>query len=284
MEQLKLTIANALGKTVAAIAPLSGGCVAEVYKVRLADGSLIVAKLDRSQPARASTEAAMLVYLALHSSLPVPAVLHDGGGLLLMEFIEGGSSFSGAAEENAAELLATLHNISSSRFGFDSGTFIGGLHQPNDWQSSWLEFFRDRRLLHMAELAVQEGRMPHRLLGRIEVLARRLNEWLTEPARPSLIHGDVWTTNVLARGNRISGFLDPAIYFAHAEIELAFITLFNTFGEAFFRRYHEIRPIEAGFMAQRRDIYNLYPLLVHVRLFGGGYVRSVDTILARMGC
>ena len=97
--------------------------------------------------------------------------------------------------------------------------------------------------------------------------------------QPSLIHGDVWTTNVLASSERITGFLDPAIYYADPEIELAFITLFNTFGRPFFQRYHELRPISTDFWEIRRDLYNLYPLLVHVRLFGGGYVGAVEQIL-----
>jgi fructosamine-3-kinase len=98
-----------------------------------------------------------------------------------------------------------------------------------------------------------------------------------------LIHGDVWTTNVLASGEEITAFLDPAIYFAHSEIELAFTKLFGTFGRSFFDHYHQLRPIEAGFFEERCDLYNLYPLLVHVRLFGGTYVASVERILKRFG-
>jgi fructosamine-3-kinase len=87
----------------------------------------------------------------------------------------------------------------------------------------------------------------------------------------------------LVDNDRVTGFLDPAIYYADAEIELAFSTLFGTFGDPFFARYEALRPLEPGFMDTRRDIYNLYPLLVHVRLFGGSYVRSVDGILRRFG-
>ncbi len=83
--------------------------------------------------------------------------------------------------------------------------------------------------------------------------------------------------------SRIAGFVDPAIYFGHPEIELAFSTLFGTFGEPFFRRYAELRPLRPGFLEHRRDLYNLYPLLVHVRLFGGSYVNSVDGTLKRLG-
>src|SRR5258706_16023123 len=99
----------------------------------------------------------------------------------------------------------------------------------------------------MAGEAARVGRLPGHFLNRLENFAAHLGDWLTEPDYPALIHGDVWTTNVLTSRDRITGFLDPAIYYAHPEIELAFITLFNTFGMGFFQHYHEIRPIGPGF-------------------------------------
>ena len=135
------------------------------------------------------------------------------------------------------------------------------------------------RLSPLVGEAARSGRLPENLLRRIEKFSQHLGDWLLEPEYPALIHGDMWTTNILAARGRITGFIDPAIYYAHPEIELAFSTLFNTFGSEFFSRYHELRPIPPGFFENRRDIYNLYPLLVHVRLFGGGYVASVERIL-----
>ena len=88
---------------------------------------------------------------------------------------------------------------------------------------------------------------------------------------------------MLAERGRITGFIDPAIYFGHPEVELAFITLFNCFGEPFFQRYSELREIRAGFFETRRDVYNLYPLLVHIRLFGGGYVQQTSSVLQKLG-
>jgi fructosamine-3-kinase len=138
-------------------------------------------------------------------------------------------------------------------------------------------------LLYMGRVAVESGRLPPALWQRVQRFADNLDRWLLEPERPSLLHGDVWTTNVLAQGDRITGFLDPAIYYGHVEIELAFTTLFGTFDQPFFECYQTLRPLRPGFFEERRDIYNLYPLLVHVRLFGGGYVGSVERILARFG-
>lgn len=144
-----------------------------------------------------------------------------------------------------------------------------------------MEFFRDHRLLYMADEAHRAGRLPADVRRRIDTIAARLEEWIEEPDAPALVHGDMWTGNVLCGENGIAGFIDPAIYYGDAEIELAFSTLFGTFNDAFFSRYAELRPIRPGFFEIRRDLYNLYPLLVHVRLFGGSYVGSVARTLRR---
>jgi fructosamine-3-kinase len=282
-KDLRARIETAIGAGVTDVAPLSGGCVGEVYRARLADGETIVVKVDDRPQPQLSVEGYMLTYLADHSNLPVPAVLHSSDRLLLLEFLPGDSRFSRAAQRHAAELLADLHGVSGPAFGLERDTLIGGLHQPNLRSDSWLEFFRQQRLLYMAAEGVKAGRLPAMMQKRLQAFGERLGDWLMEPERPSLIHGDVWTSNVLAVDDHITGFIDPAVYYAHPEIELAFATLFGTFDQAFCSRYQEIRPIPAGFFEERRDIYNLYPLLVHVRLFGGSYVRSVDRVLSRFG-
>ena len=265
------------------IAPLGGGCVGQVYLVTLADGTAMVAKVDEQAEPILDKEGYMLRYLREHSELPVPEVIFCSPKLLLMSFLQGESRFSKRAQEHAAELLAVLHQIRAPSFGFARSTLIGSLHQPNPWTQSWLTFFRDQRLIYMADCGVHSGRLPKSTYSRLQRFCGRLDRWLNEPEHPSLIHGDVWTTNVLAVGDKITGFIDPAIYFADPEIELAFSTLFGTFGEPFFARYQEIKPLQPGFFEERRDIYNLYPLLVHVRLFGGSYVSSVEGILQRYG-
>lgn len=261
---------------------MGGGCIANVRRFTLADGGAVVAK-SGAPGSNLALEGAMLRYLAEHSTLPVPAVLHAEDTLLLMDHVETVGGIDAAAEVDAGALLADLHDVSADAFGFEHDTLIGGLHQPNPWTSSWLDFFRDQRLLYMAREALEAGRLPAQLVSRIETLAGRLDRWIEEPARPALIHGDMWTGNVLCRRGRIAAVIDPAIYYADAEIELAFSTLFGTFGTPFFESYQRHRPLKPGFFEQRRDLYNLYPLLVHVRLFGGHYVSSVEGIVKRFG-
>lgn len=272
-----------LGERLLSVRPLGGGCIGEVYRAELSDGTPFVAKVDREGASHLEREAYMLRYLRERSGLPVPEVYHGSETLLLMEFVEGASTFSEAAERHAAELLAALHCITADAYGHERDTLIGSLNQPNPWTESWADFFREHRLLYIAGVAYDAGRLPPEDLRRVERLAGRLEDLIGEPALPALVHGDVWSANVLAKGDRITAFLDPAIYHADPEIELAFISLFDSFGEAFFERYAEIRPVREGFFEIRRDLYNLYPLLVHVYFFGGGYLSSVRDILRRFG-
>jgi fructosamine-3-kinase len=272
-----------LGERMLSVRPLGGGCIGEVYRAELEEGTPLVAKVDREGESHLEREAYMLRYLSAKSDLPVPEVYHASETLLLMEFVEGSSRFSKKAERHAAGLLAALHDVTSATYGHERKTLIGGLNQPNHPSEDWVEFFREHRLLYMANIANEAGRLPAEDLLRVERLSEKLDELIEDPNPPALIHGDVWSANVLARGDRITAFLDPAIYYADPEIELAFISLFDSFGRPFLDRYQEIRPIREGFFEVCHDLYNLYPLLVHTYYFGGRYLNSVRNTLDRFG-
>ena len=266
--------------------PLSGGMIAAVYKVTLQDGGDVVVKAG-AEDSRLDLEGDMLRHLADVSGLPLPPLLYSAPDLLILGFVAGSSELDDPAQEHAAELLAALHGITWTHYGHAQDTLIGPLHQPNPPTTSWIDFFREQRLLYFARVALEADAISASLCCRLEALADKLERWLIEPAQPALIHGDVWATNLLARKGRITAFLDPAIYYAHEEIELAYTTLFGsrgrTFGDCFYRRYQELRPIAAGFFEQRRHLYNLYPLLVHARIFGGHYPAAVARTLEQFG-
>ena len=274
-------VEQALGVRLEAAESLAVGFGLAGVAGTLSDGRKVAVKASTGQDRGDLTlEAFMLEALRRESKLPVPEVYFAAPDLLVTAFVENdGGGITPSVERHAAELIAGLHAMPRPCFGYKRDTQIGPLPQPNPPGESWIPFFRDERLLAMAHAAVAEGRLPGAYLSRIEAIACRLEEHLLEPRFPSLLHGDVWTGNVLVRNDRIAGFLDPAIYYGHPEIELAFSTLFATFGAAFFDAYETLMPLEPGFHKERCGIYNLYPRLVHVRLFGSG----IDGTLRRLG-
>ncbi len=274
-------IETALGGAVVRTEPLAGGCIAEVLRVDLIGGGSFAVKTGGPRD-RLDIEGRSLTALRRVGGLPTPPVHLAEPDLLAMDLIESGGGLPGAVQADAAGHIARLHETRGKAFGYDEDTRIGPLHQPNPWTEDWRGFFRDRRLLPMARAAVDRGRLSAADMAAIDRLAARFDGLIDEPDHPSLLHGDLWTGNVLSDGRAITGFIDPAIYYGDPEMDLAFSTLFGTFDDAFFGPYAERRPFDrAGFLEVRRDLYNLYPLLVHTVLFGGGYGASAMRTVRR---
>ncbi len=274
------TIVRETGRAPRRAARLGGGSIADVWRVSFANGPDLVAKTGNT----VALEGWMLAWLARHTQAPVPAVRYCDARLLLIDHLDGQPErLTPDSEAHLAAIVAGLHDIAGPSFGFERDTLIGGLPQANPACADWRIFFRDQRLLAMARDAHAARRLPDAVLARLETLAGRLDRFIAPHATPALIHGDLWGGNILSDGRRIVGLIDPAIYYADPEIELAFMTLFGSVGADFFAAYGERRPLQPGFFEERRGLYNLYPLLVHVRQFGGGYVAQVDAQLARLG-
>lgn len=266
------------------ISALATGFGINGYRVELEDGQTIVLKASATAVADEFYREAEMLTTLKAAGWPTPDVLgRDAHGLIITWLKSDNSQLKREEEYKTGALLARLHQTPHPFFGFHRETPIGRLTQPNSNEESWLEFFKQHRLLYMAEKAHSENRLPAPLYQRLQNFSQKLADFIGEPAHPSLIHGDIWGGNVITHQGKLSGFIDPAIYYAHAEIELAFTQMFSTFGPEFFNGYRSVRTIEPGFFEERLEIYNLYPTLVHVRLFGAGYLAPIDQTLKRFG-
>jgi fructosamine-3-kinase len=276
---LKAEIEQHLKQKIATMSPLSAANNAQIYRILMENKTPYVAKVSEGH---LDIEAYMLKYLREKSKLPVPQIFYSNDHVIIMEFVGSHHSLNDNGHRHAAELLAELHKVRADKYGLERDTRVGSLHQPNPQTTDWVQFFAQHRLLYMAQEALKEEKIDKKMMKQVEKLTGKLTSYIKSPNPPSLIHGDVWGGNILAGPDRIAAFLDPAIYYADPEIELAFIRLLNTFNASFFGRYNEINPIKPGFFEERADLYSLYPLLVHTRLFGPSYARKVQKILDKM--
>lgn len=195
---------------------------------------------------------------------------------LLMEFIEPGPG-SDESSLQFGRQLATLHQTSAECFGLDHDNYIGRLPQSNRRHRDWNAFFIAERIEPQLKQAIDSRAVDAGIANHWKRVARQLPD-LIPTGRPALLHGDLWGGNYMFDGSDRAVLFDPAVYYGHHEMELAFTTLFGGFSERFYEGYEEIAPLKPGFQ-ERIPIYNLYPLLVHVNLFGGHYIRQVEAIL-----
>lgn len=273
-------VSRALDADARTATELDGGEVGTVYRVGFADRDPVAAKVD---DAPLGVEAAMLEYLERETSLPVPTVLHVEPGLLLLAFVDGDGAFDERAERDLARHVAALHEVTAERAGFPFDTLSGPYSQSNPWTDSWIAFFRDRRLLPYATAANDEGSLPDADLARVRDLAASLEDRLVEPDTLSLLHGDLHPGNVVVDDGTVRVVLDPAIYYGHDEVDLAYVALSSATGEAFFEEYRRHREISSGFAEGRRDVYLAFHVLENVRFFGADLLPELDSALDRLG-
>ncbi|MDX1638916.1 MAG: fructosamine kinase family protein [Balneolaceae bacterium] len=217
------------------------------------------------------------------TKLVVPAVIEQGTceqntGYLLLQYIEEGTEGPTSAEDFGRE-LARLHKVRREEYGLDDDNYIGKLPQSNRWHDNWTEFFIRERMEPQLRMAVDAGKLSADIRTPFKQMYRKLPDiFPKEP--PSLLHGDLWGGNYFYNSTGRATIYDPAVYYGNREIELAFTHLFGGFSAKFYRAYNEAWPLPPDFN-NRRDIYNLYPLLVHTNLFGGHYGNQVVSIVRR---
>jgi fructosamine-3-kinase len=273
-------LAQILGRSPLRLDTMGGGHGARLYRAVLPGGNFFAVKTAQRL---LSSEGRMLRDLAGKSPLAVPTVHFSDDTLLVSDWIDSdGSALDPGGQAQLAQAMAGLHANTADRFGYGYDVMIGAMPQINEWQYDWLTLFRDKRLLSAGFLAHRAGQLPDEVYDRLRRFCENLPDFIGEPVRPALLHGDFWSGNVLSWRGKPVALIDPALYYGHPEMDLAFSTMFGGMGAGFIESYATLAELPAGYH-ERFAIWNLWPLLVHVFLFGGSYVGAVDQVLRRYG-
>ncbi|MBN1006206.1 fructosamine kinase family protein [Amphritea pacifica] len=264
---------------------LTGGCVADIRKLTLHSRQgycleLVLKQMPGGSAEQLAAEASGLQTLRLpdDAALRVPEVVWQEGNCLLLEYLPAAAP----AEDFAVQLgigLALQHRSGSVNrtFGFDTDTFCGGTRQPNRWQVDGTVFYAQQRYQVLAEQNLQRNRISPRLFEMILRLSDRLSELV--PCQPAvLLHGDLWSGNVICGPGGEPALIDPAVYYGWAEAELAMTRMFGGFSERFYQVYEAHSAVLPDWR-DRVELYNLYHYLNHLLLFGSGYHRDVERIV-----
>ena len=255
------------------VLPETGGCISQAATVELADGRRVFTKHLPDAPAGFfAAEARGLAWLDT-GALPVPRVLAQGAGFLVLEHIPGGEA-TPAGWEALGRGLAALHADAPPTFGLDHDNFIGRLPQPNPPADTWAAFYRDHRLAPMVRRAHDRGLLDRPLRQTLDRLLDTLPQHLGPPEPPARLHGDLWSGNVRFDDTGQPWLLDPAVAGGHREQDLAMMRLFGGFDDRCYAAYAEAMPLAPGWQ-DRLPLFQLYPLLVHLVIFGAGYRRQV---------
>jgi fructosamine-3-kinase len=272
---LAAEVGTACGSAVVAARRVAGGDINEAWAMELGDGRRLFVKTRADPgPGEYTAEAAGLRWLG--EAVAVPHVVAARDAFLALAFVEGGA-LSAAGEEELGRSLAAMHALGADGFGFSPAggpLRLGAVVAPNDPRPTWARFYAECRL---APLAEQAG-----LAGVVGPVCERM-EQLTGPEEPpSRLHGDLWTGNVMAGADGRPWLVDPAAYGGHREVDLAMLRLFGSISDRTWGAYTEALPLADGW-EERVGLYQLFGLLVHAVLFGGGYVGQAEATARRLG-
>jgi protein-ribulosamine 3-kinase len=263
---------------------VGGGSINDTYRLTINNSIKFFLKLNSSTrfPGLFEKEKNGLELIARQNCILTPSVILNktisDHQLLLLEWIEPGTR-----NENFwnkfGEQLVQLHSISNEHFGFTEDNYMGSLPQANTFTNNWTEFFINHRLQPQIELAVNKGLLQKSHTASFESLFKKTG-YIFNIEKPSLLHGDLWSGNFMCNHQSLPVLIDPAIYFGHRSIDLAMTTLFGGFDRVFYDSYNFYSPFPHNYREQW-EICNLYPLLIHLNLFGEGYLADITGTLKK---
>jgi protein-ribulosamine 3-kinase len=257
--------------------PVFGGCISSAYKLSFEDGEELFCKISKHKTPMFFCENEGLLELK-KDKVRVPSVIHTDDQFILMEYIQNGRADKDTFY-NLGKNIAELHKIKMKYFGFKEDNFIGSNPQKNPFSSSWVDFFFENRLKFQYKLAESKKLLNLEIKQGFKLLEKKIHKIIENEGEPSLIHGDLWSGNILVDKSSKAVLIDPAVYYGNREAEFGILTLFGgSIGVEFFRGYNESYLLSDGW-EERNKIYQLYHLLNHLNLFGKGYWPQIIEIL-----
>jgi fructosamine-3-kinase len=262
----------------------AGGSINSTYRVTINGNTKFFLKLNSSTkfPGLFEKEKNGLAFIKKQNGILTPSVISyatiDDNQLLLLELIEPGIRDENFWKKFGGQ-LAQLHRVSHDYFGFGEENYMGSLPQLNRFTKRWTEFFINCRLQPQIELAGNKKLLQKNHTNSFESLFKKLDS-IFNIEKPSLLHGDLWSGNFMCNDQSLPVLIDPAVYFGHRSMDLAMTTLFSGFDKEFYDSYRYDFPFPANYPEQW-DICNLYPLLIHLNLFGESYLPGITGTLKK---
>ena len=261
---------------------VSGGCINQGYQVSSKDRTYFVKLNDVSKVDMFAAEALGLKQMYATKTITVPQPVCWGtaanSSYLVLQWLDLGGGSNQSWTEMGRQ-LAAMHRVGTSKdFGWSRNNTIGSTPQINTWMDNWADFFAEQRIGYQLELAKRRGGNFPESNRVVDLVRNKLTEW--QPP-VSLVHGDLWSGNAAISSDGAPIILDPATYYGDRETDLAMTELFGGFPTAFYHGYNEAWQLDSGY-GQRKSIYNLYHVLNHFNLFGGGYASQAKTIIQRL--
>lgn len=259
--------------------PVGGGCIHNSIRIQMSAGGWYILKFNPDPPPGIfSAEAAGLKALDIPEGPTIPEVYLTGETFLLLEDLQPAPRREDFWIDYGRK-LAQVHLQNNQHFGFEEDNYIGSNPQRNSWMENGLDFFKDQRLSPQIRWGMDRHLLSSSDLRQCEILMGKLEDMI--PEQPSvLIHGDLWSGNLITDLKGKPALIDPAVYYGWAEADLAMTDLFGSYPDPFYDAYQEVAPLCSGFK-ERYPLYNLYHMLNHLNLFGSGYLPGVREILGK---
>jgi len=276
-QNLKILCEDLLKKPIESITPVNGGDINHAYQLETKD-KIYFCKTNNSEIGEDLLLKEEDSLKVLSRYCRVPEKIASAPKVLILSWVNS-SNKSNRFWENLAEGLADIHKIGSNKFGYDKDNHIGLLPQSNTFEDTWSVFYVTQRLEPQLKMAIDKGLLSIQDTSSTDLMEKIIST-VCPPESASLIHGDLWSGNILCDEEGKAYFIDPCVSYSHREMDIAMSMKFGKFDSCFYKRYQELRPLYPKF-DDRVDMYQLYYLLAHLNMFGVGYQNDVLKIMKR---